>query len=57
MLRKVNDRKEGKNKEMKNKEETELKKVILMTTVEKKTRGNVDERKGKMKNKRMLDGK
>jgi len=57
VLRKVNDRKEGKNKEMKNKEETELKKVILMTTVEKKTRGNVDERKGKMKNKRMLDGK
>jgi hypothetical protein len=38
------------------KEETELKKVILMTMIEKKTRGNEDKRKGKMKNKRMLDG-
>jgi hypothetical protein len=38
------------------KEETELKKVMLMIKIEKKTRGNKDKRKGKMKNKRMLDG-
>jgi len=42
---------------MKKKEETVLKEVILMAMIEMKTRGNKDKRKGKMKNKRMLEGK
>jgi hypothetical protein len=46
----------GKKKDMRKIEETEINKVILMTVIETKTRGNEDKRKVKMKNKRMLDG-
>jgi len=57
VLRKKSKRqKKWKNIGMKKKEETELKKVILMARIETKTRGNKDKRKGKMKNKRMLEG-
>jgi hypothetical protein len=56
-LRKESERgKKLKNKDMKKKEEMELKKVILMTIIETKTCGNEDKRKRKTKNKRMLDG-
>lgn len=40
---------------MKKKNETEIEKVILMMMTEIKPRGNEDDRKGKMKNKGMLD--
>lgn len=46
----------GKNKDMIKKDETEFKKIILMTMIEKKERGNEDKRKWKMKDKRTLEG-